>query len=170
MIETMKKQKLILNKEQSHHKLQRMALEIAEQLSEDNAELYLIGVAKKGVVISEILYPYLQPYFQQKIKLLSVELHKDLPTKITLSKNVNFNDCNIILVDDVANSGKTLTYALKPLLEFHPKRIQTLVLVERTYKKFPIKPDYIGLSISTTIQEHILVEIENNEVIGAYLI
>ena len=166
----MKKQKLILNKEQANQKLHRMALEIAEQLSEDNANLYLIGVAKKGVVISEFIFQYLQPYFQKKMELLSVELNKDAPSEITLSKSVNFNNSKVILIDDVANSGKTLTYALKPLLEFHPKRIQTLVLVERTYKKFPIKPDYIGLSIATTIQEHISVEIENNEVIGAYLI
>ena len=166
----MKKQKLILNKEQANQKLHRMALEIAEQLSEDNADLYLIGVAKKGVVTSEFIFQYLQPYFQKKMELLSVELNKDAPSEITLSKSVNFNNSNVILIDDVANSGKTLTYALKPLLEFHPKRIQTLVLVERTYKKFPIKPDYIGLSIATTIQEHISVEIENNEVIGAYLI
>jgi pyrimidine operon attenuation protein/uracil phosphoribosyltransferase len=60
-------------------------------------------------------------------------------------------------------------YSLKPFLEFHPKKIQTLVLVERSYKNFPVTPDYVGLSISTTLQEHIFVEVSGDEVTGAYL-
>ena len=77
---------------------------------------------------------------------------------------------NIILIDDVTNSGKTLLYALKPLLDAHPKTIQTLVLVERMHKLFPVKPDFVGLSISTTVEEHIQVETINGEIIGAYVV
>lgn len=58
---------------------------------------------------------------------------------------------------------------LKPLLAFHPKRVQILVLVERMHKLFPIKPDYVGLSIATTLQDNIVVEIDNNEILGAYI-
>jgi pyrimidine operon attenuation protein/uracil phosphoribosyltransferase len=58
---------------------------------------------------------------------------------------------------------------LKPLLNFHPKRIQTLVLVERMHKLFPVKPDYVGLSISTTLQDHIQVEVKDGEVLGAFV-
>jgi pyrimidine operon attenuation protein/uracil phosphoribosyltransferase len=72
-------------------------------------------------------------------------------------------------VDDVANSGRTMLYALKPLLEYLPQQIETLVLVERTYKKFPIAVDYVGLSVSTTAQENIVVKVENGEVLGAWL-
>ncbi|MFX8624421.1 phosphoribosyltransferase family protein, partial [Acinetobacter baumannii] len=81
----------------------------------------------------------------------------------------DFNDKNVLIVDDVANSGKTLLYALKPLLSFHPKRIQTLVLVERMHKLFPVKPDYVGLSVATTLQDMIIVEVANNEINGAYI-
>jgi pyrimidine operon attenuation protein/uracil phosphoribosyltransferase len=70
----------------------------------------------------------------------------------------------------VANSGKTLTYALKPFLDFHPKKIETLVLVERSHKTFPVQPDYVGLSVATTIEEHIYVEVEGEEITGAYLL
>jgi pyrimidine operon attenuation protein/uracil phosphoribosyltransferase len=73
------------------------------------------------------------------------------------------------LIDDVANSGKTLSFALKPFLEYQPKKIQTLVLVERSHKAFPVQPDYVGLSVATTIQEHIYVEVEGETVMGAYL-
>ncbi len=76
----------------------------------------------------------------------------------------------IIVVDDVSNSGKTLLYALKPFINSHPKKIQILVLVERTHTSFPVRPDYVGLSIATTIQEHIFVEVNGEEVAGAYLI
>lgn len=83
---------------------------------------------------------------------------------------MNFNDKVIIVADDVVNSGKTLLYAIKPFLEFKPKKIQTLVLVERTHKAFPVTSDYVGLSIATTIQEHIIVEVEGEEINGAYMI
>jgi len=69
----------------------------------------------------------------------------------------------------VANSGKTLLYALKPFLDYQPQKIQTLILVERSHKTFPIHPDYVGLSIATTLQEHIYVEVNSEEVLGAYL-
>jgi pyrimidine operon attenuation protein/uracil phosphoribosyltransferase len=69
-------------------------------------------------------------------------------------------------VDDVSNSGKTLLYAIKPLLDFYPVSIQTLVLVERMYRLYPVKPDYVGLSISTSLQEHIRVIVEGSEIEG----
>ena len=71
--------------------------------------------------------------------------------------------------DDVANSGKTMLYAMKPFLAFHPKKIQTLALVERTHKKYPVKTDYVGLSVATTLQEHIFVDVESDTIKGAYL-
>jgi pyrimidine operon attenuation protein/uracil phosphoribosyltransferase len=72
-------------------------------------------------------------------------------------------------VDDVSNTGKTLLYALKPFLSAQPKKIQTLVLVERSHKLFSIQPDYVGLSINTTLQEHISVQVSEGEIEGAWL-
>ncbi len=82
---------------------------------------------------------------------------------------MDFNDKVIIIIDDVANSGRTVLYALKPFLDFYPKKIQTLVLVERRHNSFPVRPDYIGLSVATTLQEHIFVEVDSEKVVGAYL-
>jgi pyrimidine operon attenuation protein / uracil phosphoribosyltransferase len=62
-----------------------------------------------------------------------------------------------------------MLYALKPLLNQHPKKIQTLALVERTHKTFPIGMDYVGLSISTNLDEHISVQVQNGEVLGAWM-
>ena len=73
------------------------------------------------------------------------------------------------MADDVANSGRTMLYALKPFLNFKPKSIQTLILVERSHKLFPIQSDYVGLSLATTLQEHITVETEGDTITGAWL-
>jgi pyrimidine operon attenuation protein/uracil phosphoribosyltransferase len=88
---------------------------------------------------------------------------------VTLSETLPFDDAVIIIIDDVAMSGKTLLYAMKPFLEFHPRKIESLVLVERSHKAFPVQPDYTGLSLSTTLQEHIYVEVDGDTVKGAWL-
>ena len=138
---------LILSKEIAYRKLQRMAYEIMEQ-NVNEKEIILAGIKENG----------------------SIKLDKKNPKNISLSKEINFDNKIIIVTDDVANSGKTLLYALKPFLEFYPKKIQTLVLVERSYKEFPVAPDYVGLSLSTAFTEKIIVETNNNEVEGASLI
>ena len=79
------------------------------------------------------------------------------------------NERVVIIVDDVADTGRTMLYALKPFLDTHPRKIQTLVLVERSHKLFPIQNDYVGLSLTTTLQEHIAVETEGGEIRGAWL-
>jgi pyrimidine operon attenuation protein/uracil phosphoribosyltransferase len=72
-------------------------------------------------------------------------------------------------VDDVANTGKTFFYAFKPLLEFTPKKVRVAVLVDRKHKAFPVSVDYVGLSLATTMHEHINVIIEESEKEGVYL-
>ena len=159
----------ILTQEEACYKLQRLALQIAEQLQGDESELYIIGVQTHGFVIAEKIATFLKPYLSIPFQVISASLDKDFPIDISLSKEIDFDNKNIIIVDDVANSGKTLLYILKPLLRFHPKRIQTLVLVERMHKLYPVKPDYVGLSIATTLQDHIQVEVKDGEVLGAFV-
>ena len=96
-------------------------------------------------------------------------MDKGAPKEVTVSDAIDFTGLHVVIADDVTNSGRTLLFALKPLLNFHPKTIQTLVLVERMHKMFPVKPDYVGLSVSTTLQDHIQVEVKEGEVEGAYI-
>ena len=86
-----------------------------------------------------------------------------------LHPHADFDQKVVIIADDVANTGKTMLYALKPFLARNPKKIQTVVLVERSHKLFPIQTDYAGLSIATTLQEHIRVEAEGEVLTGAWL-
>lgn len=159
----------ILTKEVAEKKLKRMALEVAEQLSGEMETVVFIGIKESGLVIAEKMLELVRPLLTAEVQILSCTMNKKVPTDVTFSRVLNFDNKNVVLIDDVTNSGRTLLYALKPLMDFHPKRVQTLALVERMHKTFPIKPDYVGLSIATTLQEHIQVEVEHGEVVGAYL-
>lgn len=165
----MSDKKYILNALISGKKLQRIAYEIAERNADAN-ELILAGIRENGYIIAEKIKALLVKFYPGKVSVLSISLNKKDPGKIEISPDSDINNKVLILVDDVANTGKTLTYVLKPFLEYYPRKIQTLVLVERTHKAFPIIADYVGLSIATTIQEQIIVEVVDGEISGAYLI
>jgi pyrimidine operon attenuation protein / uracil phosphoribosyltransferase len=158
----------ILDATMAQRKIERMALEIAER-NTDAAHIVLAGIPDNGAVIAAKLLPLLQQFYKGTISSITVSLDKKHPEEVTVTPQMNFNDVVVVLVDDVANRGKTMTYALKPFLAFYPQKIQTLVLVERTHKAFPVQPDYVGLSIATTLQEHIYVEVAGNEVTGAWM-
>ena len=160
--------KYILSKEVVEKKLRRMAFEILEN-NIDEKEIILAGIRESGSVVAKVIQQRLGEISSIKTELITITLDKKEPTDVSLSRSIELNGKVIILIDDVSNSGKTLLYALKPFIEFHPKKIQTLVLVERTHTSFPVRPDYVGLSIATTLQEHIFVEVKGTEVIGAYL-
>ncbi len=163
----MAEKKYILDKPTADQKLQRLALEVAEQLDK-NEELIIIGIKNSGLVIAEKIGVMVKEYMTS-VKVIAASLDKRKPADITFSEEIDFNGKSVLITDDVSNSGKTILYVLKPLLNFYPKRIQTLVLVERMHKLFPVKPDYVGSSIATTQQDHIYVEVENGEVTGAYV-
>lgn len=158
----------ILDKETVGMKLQRIAFEIIENNLEEE-KILLVGIRDNGSVIAGNMQKILQEISTIKVQLIHLSLDKKHPTDISLSETFDFTGQVIIIVDDVANSGKTMLYALKPFLAYHPKKIQTLALVERTHKTFPVHLDYTGLSVATTLQEHIYVEVQGDEVTGAYL-
>lgn len=145
-----------------------MAYEIAEQ-NINEKQVILAGIRKSGVIIARVLHGYLKEVYKGKIVVIEIAIDKKNPKSLSLSKDINFDGQNIIVIDDVANSGRTLLYAIKPFLDFYPKKIQTLVLVERSYKEFPVSPDYVGLSISTALTEKIIVETTEDEIEGARL-
>ena len=160
--------KYILDAPTTEKKLQRMAYEIVEH-NIDEKEIILAGIRVSGSVVAKRIQKLLASISDIKTELITIELDKKQPREVTLSKQMDFTGRVIVIIDDVANSGKTILYAIKPFLQFHPKKIQTLVLVERTHKAFPVSTDFSGLSVATTLQEHIYVEVEGDVVKGAYL-
>ena len=164
----MTEKKYIFDKQVAEKKLQRMDYEILEN-NIDEERIVLAGIPENGVVIAKTIQRVLSEISPLKTELITISLDKRHPKEVSLSKKLDFNGQVVIIVDDVVNSGKTLLYSVKPFLEFQPKKIQTLVLVERSHNNFPVHPDYIGLSLSTTLLEHIFVEVQGDEVTGAYL-
>lgn len=165
----MSERNYILDKAAAVRKMHRMALELAEQLNGDLTPVFIFGIRNSGLVIAEQIAGYLKQYVNNEIHTASLTLDKSKPVEVAINTQADLNGVHVVIADDVTNSGKTLLYALKPLLQFHPKTIQTLVLVERMHKLFPVKPDFVGLSVATTIQDHIQVEVKDGEVEGAYI-
>ena len=163
-----KSKKYILDTPTAEKKLRRMALEILEN-NHDEKEIILAGIRESGSVVARTIQKMIAEIATVKTQLLTITLDKRTPQDIELSQSFDFNNKVIIIIDDVANSGKTLLYALKPFLDYHPKKIQALVLVERSHNSFPVHSDYVGLSIATTLQEHIFVEVKDENIVGAYL-
>jgi len=158
----------ILSKEIAYRKLQRMAYEIVER-NIDEKQIILAGIKESGVIIARILHDYLKEIFKGEIILPEISIDKRDPKNISISQQIDFENKVVIITDDVSNSGKTLMYALKPFLDFYPKKIQTLALVERSHREFPVSPDYVGMSVATALSQKIVVETENGEILGAYI-
>ena len=164
----MEERKYILNQALAEQKMRRMALEIVEK-NYGEQELILAGIRVSGSVVARNIQKMIAAVSDIKTELITINLDKWQPREIRLSQSFDFENKVIIIIDDVSNSGKTLLYSIKPFLDFLPKKIQSLVLVERSHNTFPVHPDYVGISISTTLQEHIFVEVDGEMVTGAYL-
>jgi pyrimidine operon attenuation protein/uracil phosphoribosyltransferase len=165
----MSKQKVeILDKERINRKLQRMAYEIWEHNSHEK-EVVLIGIAGSGEAVANNLAQRLKTISTLKVEVLSMKLNKRNPLSEEIKLSANLGGKSVIVVDDVANSGKTLLYAVRAILDHEVKKIQVAVLVDRKHKAFPVSSDIVGHSVATTIQEHIAVETKGNEITAAYL-
>jgi pyrimidine operon attenuation protein/uracil phosphoribosyltransferase len=159
----------ILSAAQIEQKLRRMAFEIWEKNNEEK-EIYIIGIEEVGAAVALKISEILREISPLKIKFNTLKIEKKAPlSNIIDTPKESYNNKTVILIDDVANSGKTLLYALKPIMDFEPSKIQVAVLVDRKHKNFPITPDIIGHSVATTIQENIIVNYENGKFTGAHL-
>ena len=161
----------LLDSRQIKQKIKRLAIEILEQnFGED--EIILAGINSNGLGFAKMLEKELVQLTENKITLTSINLSPANPLESEVTINISEKDLNkkvIIIVDDVANTGRTIFYAIKPLLEVLPKKIQVAVLVDREHKSFPIKVDYVGVSLFTTIQDDIDVQIKGRGEKAVYL-
>ncbi|MFZ5553906.1 MAG: phosphoribosyltransferase family protein [Bacteroidota bacterium] len=154
---------IVLQNEQIRQKINRIAYEIYEN-NISAKTLYVVGIEKQGYVLAERICTLLKEISPIDVKLVKLEMHKDEPLEHPIKLSVHVNDLadqSVILVDDVLNSGKTLIYAAHYLLQSPLKNMNTVCLVDRLHRKFPIRADFVGVTLSTTLQEHIQVEFEN---------
>lgn len=158
----------ILNAEQADMKLTRIAYEIVEQYI-DEKEIILAGIIDRGHDIAKLLLRKISKISKIKVELISIKIDKLNPIDCEVIEIFNANKKNIILVDDVADSGRTAMYALKPFLKDLPNKIQLAVLVDRKHKKFPVSSDFVGIQLSTNLQDKIRVEITADSKLSAYV-
>ena len=156
---------LILNELQIKQKVNRIAYQIYED-NFDESEIIIAGIHSGGYKFAKRIADALNEIAPLKVSLIEIALDKENPlkeeAKISMAKEL-LNDKVVILVDDVLNSGKTLIYAMKPFLEMPLKKLRIVVLVNRNHNRYPVNPDFCGISLSTTLQEHIFVELNEKE-------
>ena len=160
----------ILNINEINQKLKRLAWQVYEKNSTEK-EIIVVGISERGLILAKQLVCHIQEISNIKAKISHLELDKDNPYNKGVSLNLEekqYANKVVILVDDVLNSGKTLMYAAKHFLTTRLTILSILVLVDRNHNRYPIKADYIGLSLATTLQEYINVDLKGADK-GVYL-
>jgi pyrimidine operon attenuation protein / uracil phosphoribosyltransferase len=155
----------ILNKRQIQQKLERMAYQILED-NADESELYLAGIAKGGFILASRIQAILSPISPIHFHLVKIDLDKNssILKAVTDHPLSEFENKTIIIIDDVLNTGKTLTYGLGVFLNLPIKKIRTLTLVDRLHRTYPLVSDFTGLEISTVRHQHVTVVLDESGV------
>ena len=155
--------------------IQQKILRLAHELSEDchkESTIFIGGIQGNGLKLAELICSAMTTVLNREIKTFSIHMHKEEPWKNPIELSVGENELKhayLILVDDVVNSGKTMQFALTKLLSFPTAAIKTVTLVDRTHRRFPIKADFVGLSLSTTLKERVEVDLSEGKM-TAYLV
>ena len=163
----------ILNQTQISQKVERIAFEILENFYSES-EIFVGGIEGNGYIFAERLVEKIKEIsngsFSNGINLFKITISKDSPLEQDIILDIDSSrlaESSIILVDDVINSGRTLIHAVTKILEQKVRNIKTAVLVNRTHRRFPISADFVGMDITTTLQETIHVQFKDKEI--AYL-
>ena len=146
-------------------KISRICGRLAYQILENNInedEILLVGIKEKGYEIAKIIEQKLKDITSSKVHLKSITIDKKNPNQIS-EFDINFNQMpkSVYLVDDVLNTGKTLMFAVNSLLKYDFNLIKTLVLIDRNHKRYPIKVDFKGISLSTNLDDTVKLISEN---------
>jgi pyrimidine operon attenuation protein/uracil phosphoribosyltransferase len=158
----------ILGAEAIAHKVQRLAWELYDRHSKAE-HLYVVGIQGNGYWLAQELVRKLNAISDIKIELMELALDKSDPKPADMQIDLP-SGAHVALVDDVLNSGRTLLWAVIKLMEFHPQQLSTTVLVDRSHKRYPVKADIKGLSLSTTLQETVRLNVENGAAVNVCLV
>ncbi len=162
---------LIIDEKGIRFKLKRLAYQIMEDNYAEK-EIELIGIENTGESLAKLLKKEIKSIQTMKVNIhkLSIDKKNPMSKPITISTDAkNLENKSIIIVDDVANTGRTGFYAFKPLMEINAKIVKMAVLVDRRHKKYPVYSDYVGNVLTTTLQEYISVKFKDEIPVGVYL-
>lgn len=161
----------LLNQKQTLQKIRRIAYQIYEQ-NFDEKSLIIAGINGEGYHFAELLVEELRQISSIDIHIAKVTFDKQATEQpdIKIESDVDtFRNKNIVLCDDVLNTGKTLAFSLRPFLSIPIKKLQVAVIVDRNHPKYPMAADFVGYALSTTLNEHIQVILSDESKIGVYL-
>ncbi|MCW4468334.1 phosphoribosyltransferase family protein [Flavobacterium sp. MFBS3-15] len=155
---------IILTRQEIEHKTRRIAYQIYETFP-DESEIVLAGVANSGYLFSKMIAEELKKIAPFGVTLCEVRINKENPIDIieTSLTAEEYTNKSLVLVDDVLNSGTTLIYGVKHFLDVPLKKFKTAVLVDRNHKQFPVKADFKGLSLSTSLRERVQVVLSEED-------
>ncbi|HEY0744944.1 MAG TPA: phosphoribosyltransferase family protein [Chryseosolibacter sp.] len=152
---------LILDASQVKQKIRRMAYEMYEHNFKEKS-IVIAGIEGQGYALAQSLSKELESISPLKAKLVKVILDKFAPQQSEVELDCDLKILQkkcIVLVDDVLNTGRTFAYGLKPFLDIEVKKIEIAVLVNRSHTLFPVYPQYTGYELSTTIKDHVEVNL-----------
>lgn len=167
-----KDKKLLLNAEEIELKILRLSTELAEKYF-DAKELYVFGIKEQGYKLAERIVKELQTLTTCKIHLSPISINKPNPiNSVKVDQKILdiIKNKHILLIDDVLNSGKTLFYAMHPFLSIPLLSLRVLVLVNRSHQQYPVYPEFVGMTLSTTYQNHIEAILNNKKTSQVYLL
>lgn len=155
---------LVLDNEQIQKKIHRLAFQVYEGFLEENA-LIVAGINGNGYALAKILCEQLENISPIKCTLVEIQLDKQNPSAATTTLNISGDEVKnrpVLIVDDVLNTGKTMVYAISAFIREGSSVIRTAVLADRNHKKFPVAANYVGISMATTLQEHLSFSISKS--------
>ncbi|MDN3493327.1 phosphoribosyltransferase family protein [Winogradskyella bathintestinalis] len=150
----------ILNHKEIEHKIKRIAYQIYES-NVNETEIIIAGIESNGFLLAKKIKATMDKISTIESTLCKVTINKSEPTKPieTSISPIDYANKSIVLIDDVLNSGSTLIYGIKHFLDVPLKQFKTAVLVNRNHKKYPVKADFKGISLSTSLFEHVHVNL-----------
>lgn len=160
---------IVMNNETLKRTLRRLSYEIIEKHKNlDN--VILMGIKNKGVIIATIIASMIQDIEGKNIEKVDIDIsgYRD-DQKTTQDKNVNKKAINIdingkiiILIDDVLFTGRSVRAAMDAIIDLgRPKAIELLILIDRGHRQLPIRADYIGKNLPTSISETVKVSLSD---------
>lgn len=155
---------IILNKSKIDKIVKRLAYQILES-NLNSKEIVLIGVYQNGYFLAQRIFEELKNISKKKIDIFFIKINKKNPLEnlIFECKKESLKNKSIVLIDDVLNTGKTLIYCIKSLLDVELCSFKTVVLIDRNHKKYPVKVDFKGISLSTSIADHVELILDDND-------
>ena len=159
---------IILDYQDVENKIKRISLEILED-NIDQKELILFGVSKNGKIIAKKIIALIKKYSKIDLELIGVEIVLNSKNVLKFDKNFKVNNRSVIIVSDVSQSAKTLQLIISSLMSQDPFKIKTAVMVNRDHSLFPVKINFSGLNLSTSVNEHVDVSVNKDEEFTVYL-